>query len=255
MSFNIRYGTADDGADSWQFRRDLVFETIRDRDPDLLGIQEALAFQLTELAEALAGYERVGVGRDDGVDAGEFSAVMYRKERFELLDQGTFWFSDTPEVPGSTSWGNTVTRICTWVHLLDRNTGRGLYLYNVHWDHESQPSRERSAELLMKRIESRASPDDPVIVTGDFNAGESNPAFRYLIEQGLADTFRAVHPEAASVGTFNGFRGVVAGEKIDAVLVSDDWRIADAAIVRHNEAGRYPSDHFPVVALVQLTAE
>lgn len=251
MSFNIRYGTAEDGADSWRHRRNLVFQTIRDMNPDLLGIQEALAFQVGELDSAVTGYHHVGVGRDDGAESGEFAAIMFKANRFELLDRGTFWFSDTPEVPGSLSWGNSITRICTWVRLRDTRSGRSLYLFNVHWDHESQESRERSAQLLIHQIGTRSAPDDPVILTGDFNAGEANQAYRHLLTSGLTDTFRAIHPYADSVGTFNGFSGTSTGEKIDAVLVSEGWDIVDAAIVRRNTAGRYPSDHFPVTATVR----
>ncbi len=146
-------------------------------------------------------------------------------------------------------------------------SGNSFYVYNVHLDHESQDSRERSAELLAERIAMRTYPD-PVIVTGDFNAGEQNSAMRYLRGEvgrawaksdtappapGLTDTFRRVHPDATDVGTFNAFRGVTTGERIDAILVSRDWSVQDAAIVRTSSGGRYPSDHFPVSAVLRLT--
>jgi len=250
MSFNIRYGTAPDGENAWPLRRELVSSTIRSASPLIVGLQEALNFQIEELLGALPTYDRIGVGRDDGQKAGEFSAILVDRTRFEIVESGTFWFSDTPSEPGSLHWGNRIPRICSWAHLHDRATGDPLYVYNVHWDHESQPSRERSARLLIERIAARAS-DDPVIVTGDFNAGENNPAFRYLLNHGLSDTFRIRHPDASSVGTFNGFRGETDGEKIDAVLTSAEWIVTDAAILRGNEAGRYPSDHFPVAAAIR----
>ena len=186
----------------------------------------------------------------------EYGGYRYGTPRapvLDVLDQGTFWFSDTPEVPGSTSWGNDIPRICTWAHLRDRTSGRAFYVYNVHWDHRSQPSRERGAELLIQRIAQRTSSEDPVLVTGDFNAGESNAAFRQLVNAptaGLSDTFRALHPDADGVGTFNGFEGETSGEKIDAVLASAGWEILAAEIVRDAPRGRYPSDHFPVTATV-----
>lgn len=251
MSFNIRYGTAQDGDDAWPHRRDLVFATIRDAAPHVVGVQEALAFQLDEIQQALPRYLRIGVGRDDGREAGEYAAILIDGERLDVVDQGTFWFSDTPGEPGSMHWGNRIARICTWARLRDLESGRAFYVYNVHWDHESQPSRERSAALLVERIASRDAPGDPVIVTGDFNAGESNPAFRALVNDGLADTFRAVHPERTDVGTFNGFRGATGGEKIDAVLASKEWTVIDAAIEQRNRDGRYPSDHFPVTATLR----
>jgi len=266
MSFNIRYGTADDGENSWPFRRDLVRSVIADQAPDLLGLQEALDFQLDELLTALGGYDLVGVGRDDGRTEGEYAAILYSTTRFEHVASGTFWFSDTPGVPGSTGWGNSVTRVCTWARLRDTESGVSFYVYNLHLDHQSQPSRERSVELLAQRIASRPH-TDPLIVTGDFNAGEQNSAMRYLrgeIERAstgldrappspnLIDAFRLAHPDDTEVGTFNGFRGDTAGERIDAVLVSPDWRVTDATIVRTSSDGRYPSDHFPVLAVLRL---
>jgi len=268
MSFNIRYGTAADGDNSWSNRHQLVKDVISEQGPDVLGIQEALEFQLDELSEELDGYGLIGVGRDDGREAGEYSAILYRSTRIDQIESGTFWLSDTPEVPGSKSWGNQITRICTWALLRDRISGEQFYVYNVHLDHQSQVSRERAVELIAMRIDSRPSAD-PVILTGDFNAGEDNPAMRYLrgeIEMAYAagteavpppnlrDTYRVVHPDSTVVGTFNGFRGDRSGEKIDAVLVSHEWRVTAAAIVRTSVGGRYPSDHFPVVATISLEA-
>jgi endonuclease/exonuclease/phosphatase family metal-dependent hydrolase len=260
MTFNIRYGTAPDSANAWPHRRALLFNVVRGSEPEVLGVQEALRFQLDELRQAISRYAEVGVGREDGAEAGEYSAILYDTRRLELLDQGTFWFSSTPEVPGSKSWGNNITRICTWAHFRDRQRADEFYVYNVHWDHESQPSRDSSAVLLLRRITERADPSDPVIVMGDFNAGETNSAFRTLLTGGprvegaprLLDTFRAVQPSARNVGTFHGFSGGTDGEKIDAVLVSADWEIEDADILRDAKDGRYPSDHFAVIARVFL---
>jgi endonuclease/exonuclease/phosphatase family metal-dependent hydrolase len=252
MSFNIRYGTARDGDDAWPLRREQAIDVVRDFAPAVLGLQEALRFQIDEILEALPHYGEVGVGRDDGVDAGEHSSILYDPRRLELLDGGTFWLSDTPEVPGSMSWGNRVTRIAVWAHLHDRATDRGFRVFNTHWDHESQPARERSARLILERIAQAAGPDDPVILMGDFNAGERNPAFRALLD-GFVDTYRAIHPpaEGEQVGTFHAFTGEPAGEKIDAILVSPHWRTLDARIVRSHRNGRYPSDHFPVTATLE----
>ena len=125
MTFNIRYGTAKDGENEWSARRDMLFEVIRDTRPDLLGLQEALDFQIDEILAAVSGYAVVGVGRDDGAEKGEYSAILFRTERFHVAEAGTFWFSDTPAVPGSKSWGNQITRISSWARLIDRD-GRGL---------------------------------------------------------------------------------------------------------------------------------
>ncbi len=258
MSFNIRYGTAKDGDNQWSARREMMFDLIRERDADLIGLQEALAFQIDEILAAAPGYAALGVGRDDAGRDGEFSAILFKKNRFRVADAGTFWFSDTPEVPASTSWGNNTTRICTWARLIDRD-GFGFYLFNLHLDHQSQPSRERSSLLLRQRIESRAFPANPVIVTGDFNAGENNPAITSLVskspEAPFVDTYRVLHADETTVGTFNGFKfGNTAGDKIDYVLVQPGTEVITAEIIRTSRNDRYPSDHFPVVATIRLSA-
>lgn len=252
MSFNIRYGTAADGANSWPNRQVQVIRVIERHQPDILGVQEALDFQLQEMATKLPQYARVGVGRDDGRSAGEFSAILYRRSRFEVREQGTFWFSSTPEVPGSTGWGNNITRICTWARLSDRETGRSFYVYNVHLDHESAPSRERSAELLAQRVRERGS-GGAVIIMGDFNSGEDAVPVRYLLSQlALTDTFGKLHPDSTGVATYHAFTGRTDGARIDHILVSAEFTIRSAGIDRSNEAGLYPSDHYPVHAIMGL---
>jgi endonuclease/exonuclease/phosphatase family metal-dependent hydrolase len=266
MTFNIRYGTAADGPDRWELRRDTLMELLRSEAPDLIGLQEALRFQIDELLAALPEYGEVGVGRDDGRSAGEHATILLRRERFTVAEAGTFWFSDTPGVPGSRHWGNGITRISTWARLIDRRSDRAFYIFNLHLDHQSQPSRERSVELLAARMAARTFPD-PLIVTGDFNAGEQNTALRYLRGEAgrawtesrsappsprLRDSFRFVHPDADSVGTFHGFRGGTGGEKIDHILVDEDWEVLEGDILRTSRAGRYPSDHYPVTARLRL---
>jgi endonuclease/exonuclease/phosphatase family metal-dependent hydrolase len=126
MSFNIRYGTANDGENRWANRREFLFDVVRQSDADLIGLQEALDAQIREILAAVPGYGVVGVGRDDGRTRGEYAAILYRTSRFHVSDAGTFWFSDTPEVVASRSWGNTITRICTWARLVDRD-GRAFW--------------------------------------------------------------------------------------------------------------------------------
>lgn len=263
MSFNIRYGSANDGDNSWEFRKELVFGIIGEYQPQLVGLQEALKFQIDEIVEALPEYGYVGVGRDDGREEGEYSAILYLKNRYRVISHNTFWLSDTPRVPGSTSWGNTIPRIVTWAKLDDTRLGRKVYLYNTHFDHRSQPSREKSALLLAERVRERDDPSIPAVITGDFNAGEYNPVVRYLVEdqpiamgsgesftnpQPFKDTFRTRHPAAVKVGTFNRFEGYSVGEKIDYVFSTGQLEITGAMIIRDNNLGRYPSDHFPVMA-------
>jgi endonuclease/exonuclease/phosphatase family metal-dependent hydrolase len=253
MTFNVRYGTADDGPDRWELRREMLLDVVKKFDPDVLGVQEALRDQLTVLGEALPEHACVGVGREpDG--GGEYSALFYRQSRFDLAAADTVWLSDTPTVPGSHSWGNQLPRIYTWARLLDRSNARRLTLINTHWDHQSQPAREQSGKAMAALVAELITAGEPALVTGDFNSGEDNPAIACLLREGelLRDTFRVIHPEDGAVGTFNGFRGRTEGPKIDAVFVTPEWQVREADIVRTHEGDRYPSDHFPVTAIVEL---
>jgi endonuclease/exonuclease/phosphatase family metal-dependent hydrolase len=250
MSFNIRYGTADDGENSWPKRREQLFSLLREQQADVIGLQEALHGQIDEILEAVPGYAYVGVGRADGRQAGEYAAILFRTGRLNVRRSDTFWFSDTPEVVRSTSWGNQIERICTWAYFEDR-LGPAFYVYNVHLDHQSQPSRERSAALLLATIAAR-DPKAPAMVTGDFNAGEESPATK-AVRAVFRDSFRVRDPDTPEVGTYTGFTfGQTRGEKIDYVFVGEDVEVLGAEIVRAARAGRYPSDHFPVTARVRL---
>lgn len=264
MSFNIRYNTEEDGEDAWDLRKPLTYDVFTRQQADLVGVQEALNGQLLDIDGAVSGYQRIGVGRNDGETSGEYSAIYYASERFEVESSGTFWFSDTPEVPGSTSWGNSIPRICTWGHFTDTATGYGVYLFNVHLDHQSQPSREKSAALLMQRAAGRAVASDPVIVTGDFNADEENVAIHFMKGEAMVDgasnplpmvdSFRALYPDETQVRTAHGFNGGADGPKIDFVFMGPDQTALAAEIDRTNVEGRYPSDHYPITATLQLPA-
>lgn len=252
MSFNLRYGTANDGENSWIHRNHLVMKVFEERDADIVGVQEALQFQLDEIIALYPHYAVIGVGRVDAKTKGEYSAILYRSDRFIVDASGTFWLSDTPETVASTSWGNSITRICTWTRLIDRESEDAVYVFNTHFDHQSQASREQSSRLIGQRIADRKH-DDPVVLMGDFNAGESNPAITALTKTGLVHTYRAEFPDATEVGTFNRFNGDSSGEMIDHIFVSAQLEIRSADIDRLHESGRYPSDHYPVWATLNLT--
>ena len=258
MSFNIRYGAADDGDDRWPNRSDLVAETITLFDPDLLGTQEVLGFQADFLKERLSGYGWHGRGRDADGD-GEQAAIFFREDRFELLDSGHFWLSETPEIPGSVSWDSSLTRICTWVKLADKEADNAeIMFFNTHWDHRGAEARLESAKLIRSRV-AALDPSIPVIVTGDFNTFEDRAPYRHLVLEGfegrqlLIDSYRSAHTEQQSDEvTFNGFRGAREGQRIDWVLHSPHWVTLLSEINRINENGRFPSDHYPVEAILRL---
>ena len=252
MTFNIRYGSANDGENAWPLRKQMVLDRIRSFQPDVLGLQESLRTQLDFVRDNLPGYSAVGTGRDaDG--GGEYSPLLYKHDRFDVIASGTFWLSATPEVPGSASWGNHHPRICTWAKLLDRQTGNRIGVLNTHWDHQSQPAREKGSELIVTHVKELAAM--PVMVMGDFNSGADNPAIQLLNSAGLRDSYRDVYPKATDVGTYSGFGKRLGKRKIDSVFVSQHWLTQQAEIDRTQPEGRYPSDHFPVTATLELKSE
>jgi endonuclease/exonuclease/phosphatase family metal-dependent hydrolase len=266
MSFNVRYAAANDGENSWDRRKDLACDVVRRHGPDLVGLQEALRSQIDDLRAALPEYGEIGVAREDGKSKGEYSAILYRKDRFDVDDSATFWLSDTPEVPGSITWGNACTRVCTWARVLPKPSGKPFYMFNTHLDHISQLSREKGIALIMSRLSSRKHPD-PVVLTGDFNSGENNAVVRYLegerrleiVNNGmsqnpepLVDTFRLLHKDASDVGTAHGFKGGRAGNKIDYIFVRPGTEVLQAEILHDSQDNRYPSDHFPITAAIRF---
>ena len=250
MSFNIRFGTADDGENSWPNRHEDVAALIRAELPDVLGLQEALRFQIDELIERCPGYDWVGVGRDDGESAGEHAPIFYRTDRVRLIKHGTFWFSNTPSKPGTTSFGNTIPRICTWAIFEptgDSETQR-FGVANVHLDHQSAESRLLSVQMLLHHVAEWIG-TQPFLM-GDFNTGPSSQPIRDITQHGWKNTAKTPGP------TFNGFRDEASGEMIDFIfapdrLVVDEWEIIDDS----TDDGRWPSDHLPVRAIVRLTPQ
>ena len=249
MSFNIRYANPDDGDDFWERRTELVFGVIRDHDPDVVGLQEALPGQMDALRAAFPDYRFVGQGRGGG-NRGEFSALMIRDARLDVVESGDFWLSPTPDEVGSQGWDASLPRMCTWAVLRDRRSAADILVMNTHFDHRGAEARRASAGVILERRDRHAAL--PTIVTGDLNAGEGSPPLVVFHAAGLRDTLRDAHPDATEVGTFNGFQGTSDGAKIDYVLVDDAWTTHAAAIVRDHTDGRYPSDHFAVLATVVL---
>lgn len=249
-SFNIRYGAAKerDPRDNWPNRKQHVLATIEALDVDVFGVQEALHEQVTFLKEKLPRYRMVGQGRDGG-ERGEYAAVFYDPKRFELVEHGDFWLSETPDEVASVGWDAALTRMCTWVELRDKQSRTSFRVWNTHFDHRGKRAREHSARLIGQRVAASPLPD---LVLGDLNSGEATEAVANLRKAGLHDTFRDRHPDEKKVGTFGSWVGRDDGEKIDYVLRDDHWQTLDASIDRRTFDGRNPSDHFPVTATVQL---
>ncbi len=251
MSFNLRTsGATNDGVNVWPNRKELCLATIRAFAPDFLGTQEVMADQHAALA-TLPDMQMVGVPREDGISKGEWSALLFRTSRFELLSSGTFWLSETPEVIGSKSWDTALTRICTWAKLRERSTGREILCANTHFDHRGVLARENSAKLLAARLPQLAG-GLPIILIGDFNSTETTYAYQVLTKS-FADSYRDLHPQISpDEATFHAFTGRMAGSRIDFILHTPQLRATDAQILRTPPTnGVFPSDHYPITAILR----
>jgi len=255
-TYNIRC-IVDEPREFWKDRRPMMVRCIRAIAPDVMGTQEALYPQIRDLENDLPEFRWIGLGRDGGSDD-EFCAIFYRAARLEPLAFGHFWLSDYPEVMGSITWGTRFRRMCTWGRFRDRKTGREFSVWNTHFDHEVQEAREKSAALIRERVE-RWERDRPVIVLGDFNSRAGvNPAYETLVNDGFfSDTWlTAAQSEAlpkTGTATFNGWGEFPLGDaRIDWIIARGPWRVGRTEIVTFAVDGRYPSDHFPVVARMRL---
>jgi endonuclease/exonuclease/phosphatase family metal-dependent hydrolase len=253
MTYNLRYASSTP-PNAWPQRRPLMREVIQRTVPDVMGTQEGLYGQIKDLATDLPDYEWIGTGRDGG-SRGEFMAVFFLKARLEPLAFDHFWLSDTPAVIGSTTWGNSNRRMVTWVKFRDRATGGEFFLFNTHFDHEIQPAREKSAELVRQRV---AALDTklPVLLIGDFNAAAgSNKAYEILTgDKFFTDAWTiAGERRGEGINTFNGFQPAkLNGVRIDWILTRGDVTVAAAETLTYAPDRQFPSDHFPVLARLRL---
>ncbi len=252
MSFNIRYNTPNDSLHAWPFRKEHAASLIRFNQADIFGVQEALHGQLVDLDGLLPGYSRLGVGRDDGKEAGEFSAIYYRTDRFTPVQNGTFWLSPTPDIPGSLGWDAAITRVVTWAEYRDAMSGQTFFHVNTHFDHRGEQARTESARMIVARVAAMAG-DTPVVLTGDFNFDPSAPGYAVLTE---AFTDTRLVSEAGAHGpetTFYGFTYTgQTGRRIDYIFTSPGVRTLRHATLSDSWDGAFASDHLPVFAEVRL---
>jgi len=246
-SYNIRLDArSDTGFRNWPERSTGVVAFLKEGEFSVIGLQEVLHNQLVDVQKGLPKFKQIGVGRDDGKKAGEYSAIFYDPAIWtaDAKEQGTFWLSDTPEIAGSKSWGNNVVRICTWARLTGKD-GKGLYVFNTHFDHQSQPSREKAAELILKRVKSRKHGKEPVILMGDFNATTSNPAIVTFLK---SDQF-IDHAEGEQKLTYNFWKtGLKEGLRIDHIFTSPSIKEAEFKVLSDGDPPH--SDHHPVVLTI-----
>jgi Metal-dependent hydrolase len=254
VTYNLRYASSS-GPNSWPQRRPLVREVVESLSPDIMGTQEGVLDQLKDIAADLPDYAWIGTGRDGG-NKGEFMAVFYRTNRFEPLATNHFWLSDTPEVEASTTWGNSIRRMVTWIRFRERASGIEFAFFNTHFDHAVELARQKSATLLRWRIQQLPA-ELPVIVTGDFNSSPNSAAYRTLTDEGfLTDAWKSSPiRKNESIGTFNSFQGIrTNGPRIDWILTRGNVKTLESAIDITKPNGQWASDHFPVLSVLEVSS-
>ena len=255
-TFNIRYDNPQDVGNLWVDRAPVVANLIRFHDFDIFGTQEAFKNQLDDMNKALPVYARYGKGRDDGQEKGEHSAIFFKKDRFKLLKSSDFWLSQTPDKP-SLGWDATCcNRICSWVYLQDQQTKKKFYFFNAHYDHQGVQARQESSKLILKKIKEIAGAE-PVIFTGDLNGDRSSGWYQAIANSGqVADTFKAVKFPYANNASFNAFGKKLDGDEvIDHVFATSHFKPQKWGILTDTYHGKFPSDHFPVLVELNLTAK
>lgn len=258
MTFNVRFDNPGDGINAWEHRIPLVKAYMAEVAPDIVGVQESLHHQNTDMLRVMPGYQCIGTGRDDGRQGGEYSPIFFRSDRFELLGHGQFWLSETPEVPGSIGWEAILPRVVAWGRLKDRESGLDLYVFNTHFSHVSDLARRKSMEFMSEQIRKIAG-DNRVIVTGDFNITKGSELYYDM----LAHFYRnnrlqnaeliSQAPVSGAHSTFNAFREDVAARVIDYIFVDGHFRVCSYQVDRIMQNGVFVSDHWPVWVRVVIT--
>ena len=228
-TYNLRYNNTGDGVNAWPSRKEMVKALIRYHEFDIVGTQEGLADQITDLAQ-MEEFDHVGVGRDDGRNAGEHSAIFFRKNRFTLLSKGDFWLSETPDHP-SYGWDATCCRrLVSWARLRDRVSSRVIFVFSVHFDHEGQVARRASAELVLRKIAEIAR-GEPAICLGDFNSTPETVQMQNMAK-GMRDAYRISQaPPYGPVGTFNNFQlDAAMNERVDYIFVDQHFDVIKYAV-------------------------
>jgi endonuclease/exonuclease/phosphatase family metal-dependent hydrolase len=251
-TFNIRFDNPADSGNLWKDRAPIVSNLIRFHGFDLLGVQEALKNQLEDISGALPEYARYGKGRDDGKDGGEHSAIFYKKDRFKLIKSGDFWLSETPDKPGK-GWDVTCcNRICSWVYLEDVQSNKKFYAFNVHFDHQAVVARRESSKLILKKIKEIAG-DTPVLLTGDFNGSRDSEWYKALATSGvISDVYGQVKYPYANNASSTGFKTPRGTAVIDHIFSTKQFSASKWGILTDTYYGKFPSDHFPILAEVEL---
>jgi endonuclease/exonuclease/phosphatase family metal-dependent hydrolase len=252
MTYNIRLDTPNDGVNQWPKRADKVIALIQKYNPDIIGVQEALHHQLQDLLRSLPDYSYCGVGRDDGKEKGEYSAILFRNSQFGVLEQKTFWLSETPEIPGSKSWDAAIARVATTARFFDRKTTTEFTIINTHFDHIGIQAREMSAVYLRKYVQDLTLKNrNPIVLMGDFNSLPTESAYASIVATEPVQILIDSKPANDSAGTYCGFQvGGIECKPIDFIFLTDEWVVTSYKVITDNDGTYYPSDHLPVMAEV-----
>lgn len=279
MTYNIRYDNPEDGKNSWKYRRDMAAGIFGFHHVHIAGLQEVLLNQMSDLKERLPEYGFIGVGREDGKSEGEFAPVVYLKARFEPMDKGVFWLSETPYICGSMGWDAACTRIATWAKFNDKYTGKVLFFFNTHFDHVGTAAMRNSAYLLKDMVHKIAG-KNPAIITGDFNNTEDSEVYAILVgknsdEEVSSNSFKdskyeSIHGHYGSNISFHDFEAaeyfyftsmqpevkdkhhMSKMETIDYIFVKNEIQVVHHGNLSDTWDGKYPSDHMPVVSDITI---
>jgi endonuclease/exonuclease/phosphatase family metal-dependent hydrolase len=257
MTFNIRLNTSSDSLNAWPYRKDKVASQILFHKIELLGVQEALHDQMLDLQQRLPQFKYTGGGRDDGKTKGEYSAIFYDTTKLQLLSASMFWLSETPTVAGSKGWDAAITRIVTWAKFKDKRSKKIFFAFNTHFDHMGKIARRESAKLVLQKVKEIAV-STPAVITGDFNAEPSDEPIQVIVDKNnplrLADSKELSQtPHYGPTGTFTGFQSKERNDQpIDYIFLKGNWRVLSHATISQTWMGRFASDHFSVIAELQL---
>lgn len=251
MTYNIKLDYPKEGDNNWTNRKPFFINLIKFHKPDILGVQEAMPNQMKDMDSLLTQYNFVGVGRDDGKDEGEYSAIFYKQNRFNVLESSTFWLSQTPDKV-SMGWDAVCNRICTYALFQNKITNQKIFVFNTHFDHVGEQARKESALLILKKIKEINTLNLPVILMGDFNLEAQSEGIESILKS-YNDTHTIANISFGPTGTFNGFHfEKPVAIKIDFVFASKNITVLKSGILSDSKDCKYPSDHFPVYVEINL---
>ncbi len=253
MTYNIRYGAAQDGENHWNLRKYFLKDQIAFYEPDFFGVQEAMHFQVKYLDSCFANYNYVGVGRDDGKEKGEYSAIFYNSDKFKALNQSTFWLSETPDKI-SVGWDAAMERICTYALFEVKSTKQQFLVFNTHFDHIGEQARIHSAQLIHNKIKELNTKNAPVLLMGDFNLEPTSEPIQFLSDKFNDSFIHSVESPFGSIGTLNAFEcKETFSRRIDYIFTSkNNIKVLKYATFTDSKDCKYPSDHFPVFVVFEF---